>query len=195
VYFSGMPVGDGRGLRDVLLAATTRSVVGVSDVRQPGALGALTACAQTHIPRKEHTRSVEDESRTVLRPRGGDADRTISTVRSVLGECRSWVTRVEVRSGGGPTYFDLQETATRAQRSFLHPALPRSKVFRLGVVPQSPAFQPPRCAVARSHASIDSHHRSNVPHSPPSPRLVARVTWRRASPPRSAAPPRKSPGA
>ena len=74
-YRAGMPVaGDGE---EVVVPARSASGVGV---RQPGALGARTACARTHIARNVHAMRSGD-ARTRLRPAPGDTDRAISGSR------------------------------------------------------------------------------------------------------------------
>ena len=72
-YRAGMPGARDEG-EEVEVPARSPAAAGV---RQPGALGARTACARTHIARSVHARRSED-ARTRLRPARGRADRTIS---------------------------------------------------------------------------------------------------------------------
>jgi hypothetical protein len=53
-------------------------------VRQPGALGARTACARTHIARSVHAMT-SGGARTHLRPARRDADRAISRGAKCFG--------------------------------------------------------------------------------------------------------------
>ena len=80
-YRAGMPVaGDGE---NPVVPARSRSAEGAG-VRQPGALGARTACARTHIARSVHAMT-SGAARTHLRAARRDADRAISRGAKCFG--------------------------------------------------------------------------------------------------------------